>query len=121
MKIAIYIISHKTRYANLDETRTNLRKAALNWMTQHHFFDSQHLGLKRSNVFFESTRIEKIARIKKLGCTHFIDDLEETFMETSFPANVKKILYAAHPSPLLKIKRVTAWKEIYDYFFVKKT
>ena len=91
---AVYIISHKTEYATVDRTRTNLREAALTWMRQHRFFEEDGLGLSPSQVFFESTRQEKIERIRRLGCTHFIDDLEETFLEAAFPSGVAKILYA---------------------------
>ena len=50
-------------------------------------------GLDPADVFFEKTRGEKIDRIKRLGCTHFIDDLVETFLEPSWPASVQRILY----------------------------
>ena len=118
-KVAVYIISHKTEYANFDETRTNLRLAALAWMRQNSFFETDGLGLSQENVYFESTRREKIERIKHLGCTHFIDDLEETFLEDSFPANVEKILYAPHMqhSFLPGVRVVTTWEEVSDYFF----
>ncbi len=120
--ITVYIVSHKTHYASCDETKTNLREASLNWMTEHRFFEVAHLGLDRNQVFFESTRSEKVARIHDLGCTHFIDDLEETFMENSFPRNVEKMLYTpcdSH-STLSGITRFTDWKEIHDYFFITK-
>ena len=34
-------------------------------------------------------------RIRALGCTHFIDDLEEVFLEPSFPSDVHKILFVS--------------------------
>ena len=118
-KVAVYIVSHKTEYANFDETRTNLRLAALAWMRKNSFFETDGLGLSQENVYFESTRREKIKRIRNLGCTHFIDDLEETFLEDSFPTNVEKILYAPHMqySSLPGVRVVTTWEEISDYFF----
>ena len=52
-------------------------------------------------------------------CTHFIDDLEETFAETSFPAGVARILYAPHPTPTPPpgVMVVQSWKQICEYFF----
>jgi hypothetical protein len=88
----IFIISHKTKYAGYDATRTNLRLAALQWLDAQGFFRPGGLGLTPQRVFFESTRAGKIERIKSLGCTLFIDDLEETFNEPAFPAEVTKIL-----------------------------
>jgi hypothetical protein len=43
-------------------------------------------------VYFEGTRTEKIARIVALGCTHFIDDLEEVFDDPAFPSGVERLL-----------------------------
>lgn len=121
-KVAVYTISHKTEYARSDESGINLRVAALTWMREKGFFEVDGFGLSQQDVYFESTRPEKIERIRQLRCTHFIDDLEETFLEESFPPNVEKILYAPHMqySALSVVKVFTSWKEISDYFFSKK-
>jgi len=118
-RVVVYIISHKTEYARSDESGINLRVAALTWMRENGFFETDGMGMSLQDVYFESTRREKIDRIRQLGCTHFIDDLEETFLESSFPTNVEKILYAPHRqhSSLLGVRAVTTWKEINDYFF----
>ena len=115
----VYIISHKTEYINFNDTKTNLRSAAMTWMKKIRFFEGKGLGISPEAVYFESTRHEKIERIKNLGCTHFIDDLEETFLEDLFPTNVVKILYSPHKegSSLGEIKVVTSWQEVNDYFF----
>ncbi len=94
-RIATYIISHKTEYAKFDESNTNLRSAALEWMRQHGFFDPQKINLKIENVYFGSTRAEKIQHIIALECTHFIDDLEEVFLDVTFPSSVEKILFSS--------------------------
>jgi len=122
--IKVYIISHKTEYAGYDDTRTNLRQAALNWMTKNLFFDkldNNGSGLSGEDVHFESTREDKINRIKQLGCTHFIDDLEETYLEPSFPDNVMKILYAPHheQTSIPGVKVFTKWGDINEYLFGK--
>jgi len=95
-KVRCSIVSHKTEFVTSDKGKVNLREAALGWMTTHKFFEPDGLGFSRDQVFFESTRKEKIARIRALGCTHFIDDLEEVFLEESFPAEIEKILYDPH-------------------------
>ncbi|HLC19299.1 MAG TPA: phosphotransferase [Candidatus Nanoarchaeia archaeon] len=81
-KIKTVIISHKTEYSNLNR-ETNFHRAASDWLKQ---------NLPNTNYYFEPTREEKIERIKKEQCTHFIDDLEEVFIEPSFP-NIKKIMF----------------------------
>ncbi len=99
MRLPAYIVSHKTQYATFGEPGVNLREAAMAWLQQHGFFDPDGPGLCKSDVFFESTRAEKIARIKALQVTHFIDDLEEVFVDASFPGEVAQILIATHSSP----------------------
>ncbi|OGX27147.1 MAG: hypothetical protein A2787_02150 [Omnitrophica WOR_2 bacterium RIFCSPHIGHO2_01_FULL_48_9] len=114
----VCVISHKTQFASMDREGIDLRHVALNWMRANGFFSAGGLGLSKKQIFFESTRAEKIARLKQLGCTHFIDDLEETFLEDSFPNNVEKILYASNDKrqPLKSVRVLSTWEEIYDYF-----
>ncbi len=117
--IRIYVISHKTEYVKLGEASINLRTAALAWMKKNKFFVPEGLGLSYQDVYFEWTRGEKIERIKTLKCTHFIDDLEELFLENSFPGDVEKILYAPHMRelPLPGIRLISSWREMGEHFF----
>jgi hypothetical protein len=117
--IGVFIVSHKTEYANYDETRTNLRTAALEWMTDKRFFDAEGFDLSRADVYFESTRSDKIARIERMGCSHFIDDLEEVLLEPSFPAHVDKILYAPDALTMATgcVTVMPSWRAVREYFF----
>lgn len=118
-RVGVYIISHKTEFANYDTTGTNLRTSAMNWLSQHGFFSPDDLGLNRDRVFWGSTRREKIQHIRSLQCSCFIDDLEETYMEEYFPANVTKILY--DPRGLYRsrtgITIFSSWKNITSFLF----
>ncbi len=118
-KTPIYIISHKTEFANYDETQTNLRKTAITWMRKNYFFKADGLGLSENDVYFESTRLEKIKCIQFLKCTHFIDDLEETFLEKAFPVNIEKLLFTSHKkrSQSNEIQFYSSWEQIRDHFF----
>ncbi len=90
------IVSHKTEFANFGDPGVNLRDAAMRWLDAEGFVDSLEFGVGCGRIFFEGTREEKVARIASLGITHFIDDLEETFLEPSFPASAEQILFAPH-------------------------
>jgi len=118
-RVKTFIISHKTEYANFDETGTHLRQAALSWMQDRGFFVRDRFGLTPEEVFFGATRQEKIDHIKRLGCTYFIDDLEEVFLEDTFPEHVKKILFSPHSvhSMLSDIRIIVSWEGIVDFFF----
>lgn len=116
--IRVNIISHKTRFAASDETGTDLRESALSWMRTSGFL--KDAGLSEKDVFFEDTRAEKIQRLICLKCTHFVDDLEETFHEPSFPENVVKILFSPHSGRTVRdggIVTVRSFDEIGSYVF----
>lgn len=117
MGIPLFIVSHKTQYAGMDEDNIDLRETAMTWMRENQFFDEDGLGLAPESIFFESTRQEKIRRIRQLKCSHFIDDLEETFLESSFPAGVEKILFTSrgNSSDIKDLRILGRWSDIRDY------
>lgn len=114
-----FIVSHKTEFSHDADSPINLRKPALAWMQANGLFDNNLLDLTAEDVFFESTRLEKIERISDLKCTHFIDDLQETFLETHFPRGVRKILFstAKEPFGLNDVQCFNRWEEITAHFF----
>ncbi len=113
------IVSHKTPSANLDGKQVDLRESALAWMRAKKFFESDGCGLSPEDVFFESTRSEKIERIRSLGCTHFIDDLAEVFTENTFPRDITKLLFAPHGARIDTpgIELFKTWRELDEFFF----
>jgi hypothetical protein len=118
-RVPACIISHKTEYSNLLKTGANFRVAAMEWMRRHGFFETDGLGLSERDVHFASTRQDKIDRIIRLQCTHFIDDLEETFTEPAFPRQVVKVLFAPVPHTALAagITQCATWDEIRERCF----
>jgi len=123
-RIPVFIVSHKTEYAAYDDTKTPLCRAAMGWLEDRGFFNTNRFGLAPSRVFFETSRSEKIARIKALNCTLFVDDLIETFLETSFPARTQKILLAPRMTPCRQsqagITVMTSWPAITRFLFQTK-
>ena len=109
---AVMVVSHKTEYGHFDPDRVNLRKAALDWMAGQRLLGGDH-GIVGADVYFESTRADKLRRIAALSLTHFIDDLEEVLSDPEFPPNVERILFAdaAQPASLSYISCST-WRDI---------
>lgn len=109
----VFIVSHKTEYGHFDPDRINLRKAAMAWMEKQGFFRSDGGFLSPNNVFFESTRAEKIERIKALSFDIFIDDLPEVLSDPAFPTGPQRVLFdpggLAGPVPY---DTATRWMEI---------
>ena len=95
---AVVVVSHKTEYGHFDIDRVNLRKAALDWMAGQELLGGDY-GIALANVYFESTRADKLARIATLSLTHFIDDLEEVLGDPDFSPNVERILFADGAQP----------------------
>jgi len=93
--VAVFIVSHKTRYGHFDPARIDLREAARQWLIAQGFLAAEDGGVPADHVFFEDDRVLKLARIAALGCTHFIDDLEEVFADPGFPRGVQRVLFAA--------------------------
>ena len=93
--IEVFVVSHKTRFGHYDSTGINLRAAAVGWMARHRFFAPDGYGIPVHRVFFESTRAAKLRCIEAIGCSHFIDDLEEVFADPGFPTATRPILFAA--------------------------
>lgn len=111
------IVSHKTQFATLDGGMVDLRGAALEWLKAQGFF--ANFEVSQSDVFYDSTRAEKIARIRWLCCTHFIDDLAEVFAEEDFPRETAKLLFAPHgtASSRSDVHVFKGWHEIDRFFF----
>ena len=89
----VFIVSHKTRLGHFDETKVNLRDAAIEWMEEKDFFSPHGLGIAKENLYFEDDREKKIARINALSLDWFIDDLPEVLTHPDFPENVKAIVF----------------------------
>ncbi len=113
-KHSIYccIISHKTLHPYRGYPY-NLRKAAYKWLYQNNF---------QCEIFFESTKADKIKRIYQQECSHFIDDLPEFLTLPEFPETTSKLLFDPsknykrsnnsyhNTKPMIKI--VKSWKEL---------
>jgi hypothetical protein len=113
----IAVVSHKTEYGHDDPDRVNLREAAFGWMAAQGLFDGD-FGVARNNVYFESTRADKLRRIATLGLTHFVDDLEEVLTDPGFPQNTFRILLSAGERPNAAPYFVCAtWQEVEDQVF----
>lgn len=116
---ALFVVSHKTRFARRDEAQCwDMQAAARAWMKSHGLLGPD--AFNPQNVFFESSRDDKVRRIVTLGCTHFIDDLQEVFAHPAFPANVAGYLIdpaAARPDAVGGRRCFSSWRAIHDDLF----
>lgn len=78
------VVSHKTNHPVIGP-RYDLHAAALQWI--------KSTGLKVNDVFFETTREDKYARIASARCAVFVDDLPGFLLDSGFPEEVDRILF----------------------------
>lgn len=87
----VIIISHKTRHPFIGP-QYDLHAAARAWIERHLLWDGQAL-LPDEHIFFELTKLEKLARISACGCDSFIDDLPEILLADGFPNQTARLLF----------------------------
>ena len=88
--IPMVLVSHKTR-TPYKGPAYDLHHAAWSWLEKQGFFSPNGLNWKHNQVFFESTKQDKVDRIEALECTHYVDDLPEILK--MLPNRTKPILY----------------------------
>jgi len=100
-KIKFFIVSHKTKFPYCGK-KIHLHRISKNWLDKNIFNRKNNLG--KCNYFFEETISKKIKRIKKLGITHFIDDLKEII--DLLPITTRGILYKKSFFKIQSIKKL---------------
>lgn len=108
----LFIVSHKTKYGHFDETKTNLRDAALGFLSENTILDAL---VKKENIYFRSTREEKLVVIDSLDLDYFIDDLPEVLLAGGFPSKTKRVHFSPEQDFSKTIKNsltCSSWKDI---------
>lgn len=116
-RIALSIVSHKTRHPFLGE-RYDLQAAARRWVDEALASGPAPL-IDASDVYFELTKEDKIRRIASLELDYFIDDLPEILLADGFPAGTTRILFAPEGNSGCGKHQLVAystWREIQSYF-----
>jgi hypothetical protein len=111
--IEVRIISHKTKHPFRGEQH-DLHAAAWGWLEANGFFDPNCIGIRRDQVFLELTKECKHQRIGTAGCTHFIDDLPEFLLDSSFPQGVERIHFnpCSTVDPDCGLRSAQSWMQI---------
>jgi hypothetical protein len=111
----VWIISHRTRYP-FRGPRYDLHAAARQWMTERGLFAAEGVGLAPERVCLELTKQDKLARLARVGCTHFVDDLPEFLAAPDFPTGVCRVLFDPHRRHAAETRfpRGESWAEIWE-------
>jgi len=99
----VAIVSHKTRFAAAAPAGPDMREAALRWLAAQRLLEDG--AIAAADVFFEGTRAEKLARVRSLELTHFIDDLADVLADPAFPARTRAVHFRE------------SWEAVFDDVF----
>jgi hypothetical protein len=86
-----------------------LRDAAYSWLKEGEI--SEYLELNK-NLFFESTRREKVIKIAELKLAFFVDDLPEVFLEPEFPKATRSFIFTEDKFESNWVTKVKTFQEI---------
>ena len=101
LEIHVFIISHKTAQTPVQFGARDLRAPALAWLESH---DISPGYIRVEDVFFCSTRDEKVRTIAALGCQIFVDDLMEVLDHPDLPTEIMRFHYSLNASVVSEIQ-----------------
>ena len=111
-QIPVTIISHKTEYGHYDEEKISLRMSALSFLEQEGIVNKDK-NIFIQNLFFTTTREEKIKTIKHNNFDWFIDDLQEVIFDENLRDLPNKILFSKKTiEQRVGVKFCSSWNEI---------
>jgi hypothetical protein len=102
------IISHRTLHPIVGD-QTDLHACALEWLKLERFVGPE--GLHEEDVFFETIKEAKLARIASQQCDVFLDDLTEILSADRFPASCQGWLFNPAGSDAGFPRVVADWNE----------
>ncbi len=110
----VCIVSHRTKtpYAG---PSADLHAAARDWLDVHQFLDEPRTGLSHAAVYLETTKADKLARIRDMHLSWFIDDLPELLLDPEFPRDVRRMLFDPHrhgPSLPSTVAVAHHWRDV---------
>lgn len=116
---SVYIVSHKSRFPYAGPLY-DLQLAAAQWVKENLVLDGVLL-VPNENIFFETTKNNKIKRIASLKFDLFVDDLLDIFLDEEFPKDVRGFLFDPSDHYKLidfnKIEKFHSWNEIEKHVF----
>ena len=90
LNVGVFIVSHKTSQTPVQFGARDLRAPALEWLLEHGIVPGY---VQEEDVYFGSTRAEKVQTIATVGCDAFVDDLIEVLDHPDLPRDIIRFLY----------------------------
>jgi hypothetical protein len=90
LPVRVFIVSHKTATTPTQFGGQDLRGPAKAWLVDQGIAPD-HINF--DDIYFCSTRAEKVRTIAALGCEAFVDDLIEVLEHPDLPIDIKRFHY----------------------------
>ena len=90
LPVRVFIVSHKTATTPAQFGGHDLRGPAKAWLVDQGIAPD-HINL--NDIYFCSTRAEKVQKIASLGCQAFVDDLIEVLEHSDLPIDIRRFHY----------------------------
>jgi hypothetical protein len=90
LNVRVFIVSHKTATTPVQFGARDLRGPAQAWLMDRGIVPN-HINL--DDIYFCSTRVEKVQTIASLGCEAFVDDLIEVLEHPDLPIDIRRFHY----------------------------
>jgi hypothetical protein len=95
LDVRVFIVSHKTATTPAQFGGHDLRGPAKAWLVDQGIAPD-HINL--NDIYFCSTRVEKVQKIASLGCQAFVDDLLELLEHLDLPMDSRRFHYQSEAS-----------------------
>ncbi|PJF40356.1 MAG: hypothetical protein CUN55_12815 [Phototrophicales bacterium] len=106
-----FIVSHKTRYPVIGD-KVDLHRAATKWLRSNIASCAQSGSIQFSDIFFEQSFEDKLARIESLHLDWFIDDLPSVVTALD-KKGMQSILFDPHQHHEARgFRRCSNWQEV---------
>ena len=101
----LQIVSHKTTHTPKFCGEKPLRNLATQWIKESElskYFSNEEM------IHYESTRLNKVKKIKSLNLNYFVDDLIEIFTEHEYPKEINSYLLCSYEIDIPWVKKISS-------------
>ncbi len=109
----LQIVSHKTTHTPKFCGEKPLRNLATQWIKESElssYFSNEEM------IHYESTRLNKVKKIKSLNLNYFVDDLVEVFTEHEYPKEINSYLLCGYDIDIPWVKKISLLLDVKETF-----
>jgi len=90
LNVRVFIVSHKTATTPVQFGARDLHEPAQAWLTNQGIVPDHVI---KDDIYFCTTRAEKVQTVASLGCEAFVDDLIEVLEHPDLPIDIMRFHY----------------------------